>query len=392
MSNEITATQQIQQAKVWLMRHEKFKWAAGIIMMGNCTIVAGNHKIKTAATDGKNEWYHEDFLRGKTKQEVRYLVAHEMYHKLFRHLTVYKGLFKKDGKRANIATDAVINTQYLAGIEGITFIEGGIQMPEYANKDLWNAKRIFDDLEKRGGGGKGGGEGGHDQHLWEEAGEMSEAEQKELEAQIDVVLRQAAGCGALNGDMPREALAALVPPVDWRDLLSDFVKSMCFGFDKQTWRRPHRTYLAHDLYMPSPYSESIERILIAVDTSGSIGGQELNVFLGFMQQLVDEVQPNGVDIIWWGTGVAGVDSFEKGNIQLAGSVKPVGGGGTDPTCIPAWIRKQKREYVACVVFTDGEFRGVGDWTGLPPVCWLVVNDRDSADIPVGKVVKIKEVR
>lgn len=385
--DNLTALQQIQKAKVWLMRSEDFKWMSGIICYGGVEIVSGNHIIPTAATDGRNEIYNEDFLKGLSKENIRFLVAHEAYHKLLRHMTVYRLLWKKDPDLANTACDIVINTQLLAGIEGIEFIKTGIHRPEYADKMVWNTRRIFDDLIKNGEDG----EGGHDSHLWEAAEEMGEEEEKAIGQEIDKILRQAAGCGALKEGVPREVTEALVPVIDWREHLTEFVKAMCFGFDHQTWRRPHRTYLAHDLYMPSPYSEKIERILIAVDTSGSIGGQALAVFIGFMQQLIDELNPNGVDIIYWGTEVVGVDSFEAGGIQLASSVKPVGGGGTTPTCIPEWIRGSKREYAACVVVTDGEFEGVGDWTGLPPVCWLVVNDGASADIPVGKVIKVKEV-
>jgi predicted metal-dependent peptidase len=185
----------------------------------------------------------------------------------------------------------------------------------------------------------------------------------------------------------------LVPEVDWKSQLSEFVKSVCSGADKQTWRKPHRTYIAHDLYMPSPYSESIGRVLLAGDTSGSISGQALSVFLGHMQHLVNEVQPNGVDVVWWDTEVAGVDKFERGEDRsLASAVRPAGGGGTSPSCIPAWIKDQKTEYVCAVVLTDGEFYGdgVGDWGSLP-VIWLVVNDRNTPNIPVGVTIHVKEL-
>jgi predicted metal-dependent peptidase len=94
---------------------------------------------------------------------------------------------------------------------------------------------------------------------------------------------------------------------------------------------------------------------------------------------------------WWGTSVVGVDEFSRGSLNnLASAVKPIGGGGTDPSCIPAWMKKEQREYVCAVVVTDGEFgNDVGQWN--IPVLWLVVNNGDIANIPIGKVVHIKEI-
>lgn len=396
---KLTAEQQISRAKVSLMNDPAWRWMAGIMMMGKTTCVGDDHEVKTAATNGVDEMYSRKFLADlkgtdqEINEQVKFVVLHEGLHKLFRHLFIWQGLFKQSAQCANIACDVVINTQMLKDKPGIKFIDGGIDMPKYADAKQWNTKRIFDDL-MQSGEGEGEGKSGHDTHQWAEAGEIDAETAKEIEKQIDTILRQAAGAGEGNSGMPRDIMAALVPEVDWRSLMAEFVKSQCVGKDKHTWRKPHRTYLAHDLYMPSEYSENVGRVLLACDTSGSIGGEALNVFLGFMQQLVDEVNPSGVDVAWWGSSVVGVDKFEKGHIQLESAVKPIGGGGTDPACITQWLKKEEPgKYVAAIVLTDGEFYGdnVGDWGDLP-VIWLVVSDRDTADIKVGRTVKIKEIK
>lgn len=388
MKTTLTAEQQISQAKVRLMNAPEWRWMAGILMMGETKFVSGKAaRIPTAATDGLNETYNRDWLSKLDVEEVMFVVLHEGFHKMFRHLFVWRNLWDDNPQLANIACDVVINTQYLHGKPGIKFVEGGVHIPEYADAMKWNAKSIFDDLKK-----KGTGQGaGHDSHDWEAARELTPAEAKELEKQIDAAIRQASLAGDMLNGMPRGIKEMLVPEVDWKSLLAEFVKTQCTGDDKQTWRRPHKTYLAHDLYLPTPYSDTVGKIMVAIDTSGSIGDEALSYFIGHIQHLCDTINPDGVDIVWWGSGVVGVDSFGCGNLNnLASAVKPIGGGGTDPSCIPAWMKKEQREYVCAVVVTDGEFgNDVGQWN--IPVLWLVVNNGDIANIPIGKVVHIKEI-
>lgn len=407
--NDLTAEQQISKAKVALMNDPEWRWLAGIMMMGDVTF--DDPQVPTAATDGLNETYDRGFLAALTPEEVKFVVLHENFHKMFRHLFVWQNLFNEDPELANISCDAVINNQNLIGKPGIKFIDGGVDMPKYADAAIWNAKKIFDDLKQNGvgantgannGANKGTNNGtingangkGRDTHQWEKAKAVSGEEAKEIEKQVDAALRQATMAGNIGANMPRNIKEMLVPAVDWKSLLAEFVKTVCAGREEQTWRKPHKTYLAYDLYLPDNYSETIGRVLIGGDTSGSISDDMLSKFMGFAQQLCDEVQPDGVDIVWWDTKVAGVDSFERGELSgMANAVKPKGGGGTAPACIPEWIKKQNgKDYVCAVILTDGEFYGdgVGDWGDLP-VLWLVVNNRPVKDIPVGKTITVSEL-
>ena len=84
----------------------------------------------------------------------------------------------------------------------------------------------------------------------------------------------------LNGDkagnMTREFGELLKPQINWRDVLSDFVRSLCRGKDKSSWRRPNRRFLAQDIVMPSLVSERVGKIAVGIDTSVSITGPALN--------------------------------------------------------------------------------------------------------------------
>ncbi len=402
MDNKLTCEQQISQARVALLSDSDWRWMASVLMMGKTEYVSGRDaKVPTAATDGLNEIYNRDFIGTLNLYEVKFVVLHENMHKIFRHLFVWRNLYEQgvmvtDGfneyNLANIACDCVINTQYLHGKKGLQFPKQGVHMPEYADTTKWNAKSIFDDLKKKIKEGQyTSKQQSHDYHDWEAAKELSKEEQQAIEKQVDRALRQA----AMTGGLPRGVQEMLAPPVDWRTLLSEFVKSQCLGQDQQTWRKPHRTYLAHDLYLPTSYSDTMGKILIAVDTSGSIGDEALGQFLGHCQQLVDETSPESLDICWWGSEVVGVDEFKQGDMGgLASAVNPKGGGGTDPSCIPAWIKERVSQgisYECAIVITDGEFSAndVGKWE--IPVLWLVVGNSGTEHIGIGKIIQVEEL-
>ena len=134
MKTTLLAEQQISQAKVRLMNAPEWRWMAGILMMGETKFVSGKDaRIPTAATDGLNEVYNRVWLSKLDVEEVMFVVLHEGFHKMFRHLFVWRNLWDDNPQLANIACDVVINTQYLHGKPGIKFVEGGVHMEEYAD-------------------------------------------------------------------------------------------------------------------------------------------------------------------------------------------------------------------------------------------------------------------
>ena len=83
--------------------------------------------------------------------------------------------------------------------------------------------------------------------------------------------------------------------VDWREALREFISSTCAGKDDSTWRKPNRRWLQNDLYLPSTISETMGRIVVAVDTSGSITGDAVNRFLSEVVGIMNNVNPEIVD-------------------------------------------------------------------------------------------------
>jgi len=388
----------IQKAKISLMRNPKFALLSGILMVGR-TFVDDN--TPTARTNGRDEWYGRKFINELTEKELAFVIAHEASHKMYRHLTTYKKLHEENAMLANGACDYVINLM----LQDTDPEQTVITMPRWKSGEKkgepmglidekyrgMNSKQVFD-LLKQNDDGSGGD--GFDEHDWEEATKgMTEQEKRELARDIDQAIRQGlmaqhkvAGKGRSGGDRELEDL--LNPKVDWREVLREFVKATCNAKDTSSWRRVNRRYLSTGMYMPSMIGERVGHIVIAVDTSGSVGQQELSEFLGEVKGVAEEVHPEKVDLIYWGSDVAGHEEYEGNAVaNIVSSTKPKGGGGTSPSCVSEYLEEKKIVPECIIVLTDGYVGSDwgGNWTA--PILWTIVGGNDVVS-PNGKTIHI----
>jgi predicted metal-dependent peptidase len=390
---KLTAEQRVQKSHVALMNNPKYCMYAGIFMLGKTVV---DDHVPTACTDGRNTAYGRKFVDNLTDSQLKGLILHENLHKAFRHTTVWKHLYKEDARKANMACDYVINLMiYDSDPNGVEVMlpEGGCLDEQYRGMDAGEVFRLLKN-KKGGNGGKGNGGGedgeeestGFDEHDWDSAEEMSESEKQELAREIDQALRQGALlAGKLAGNMPRELTEAMEPKVNWREVLRDFVNSICADKDNSTWRRPNRRWVDQNVYMPSAIGEAVGRIVIAIDTSGSIGQQEIGQFLGEMLSICNHVQPEGIDLLYWDTEVEAHEKYERGDYEaIMSSTKPAGGGGTDPSCITPYINDKKINPECVIVLTDGYVSGWGEWQ--VPVFWGITTKRVTAEVGVSVYV------
>lgn len=396
----------VQKAKVALMRNPKFALLQGILMVGKTSVV---DDIPTACTNGRDESYGREFVKELTDKELAFLIAHECGHKMYRHLTTWKKLHDEDVRLANQACDYVINLM----LRDLDPAEQVISMPRYkqdmpaigkAKGDFMglydtrfrgmNSKQVFDILkdeqEEDGGGG-----GGIDEHDWDGAKDMSEEEKKALAREIDQAIRQGLmnhhklnGQGA--GGIGRELEDLLDPKVDWRELLREYVKSVCRAKDTSSWRRVNRRFLGSGVYMPTLIGEKVGHLVVAVDTSGSVGHKELAEFLSEVKGIAEEVNPEKVDLIYWDSEVAAHEEYSDSDVSnIVTSTKPRGGGGTSPSCVSEYLKEKKIEPECVIVLTDGYVGSDwgSDWTA--PVLWCIVGG-NTIVAPNGKTVHIKD--
>ena len=377
---KLTAEQRVQRAHVALMKHPDYCLYSGVFMIGKVEI---KDDVPTACTNGRDVEYGRAFIDKLSEGGVKGVILHENLHKAFRHTTMWKHLYKEHPQMANMACDFVINLMIVDTDKGrgdVVLPKEGLYDPKYRG---WDSQQVFNDLKEQAKKGsvhvktvgdqqgkdipveKGKqyvlvGADSLDEHDWEGAQEMGKEEQEALAKDIDQALRQGAIlAGKMKGNVPREISDVLEAKVDWREALREFVNSFCMDKDESTWRRPSRRWIDQDVYMPSLIGESVGRIVVAIDTSGSIGGEEIGQFLGEVKKICETVRPDGIDLIYWDMDVCQHEKYDQQDLDnLLSSTKPKGGGGTDPQCVVDYIKAHKLKPECAVVLTDGY---VGSW-------------------------------
>lgn len=392
------AERKLKKVKINLMRNPMFALWSGIMMVGKTSVA---EDVPTACTNGRDEIYGLEFITKLDEKQLGFVVLHENMHKGLRHMTTWQKLRAENPRLANIAMDHVINLMIMEmdpneQVIAMPRLEDGTPMACYDTKYKgMNTKQVFDLLKQDNPDGEGGE--GFDEHDWDGAKEMTAEDRKELEREVDQALRQgqiaamkATGKGGLS--VNRELGDMLQPQIDWREALREFVSATCNAKDASSWRRVNRRMLSQDVYLPTLVGEKVGHIAVGVDTSGSIGTEELNVFLSEVKAIVEEVHPDKIDLIYWDGAVAGHEVYDMATMSnLVSSTKPVGGGGTDPTCMMRYLKEQNIKPECIIQLTDGY---VGDWGAEwdAPIMWVISESRFSSGrimSPVGKTVHIK---
>ena len=413
IGKELTADQRLPKALVSIMRSDRYVALASVLMLGDRVI--DNGMTNTAATDGRDEWYNSDFVDTLIDAELRALIIHECKHKMYKHLTTWEWVAIKYGHSlTNQAMDYVINLEIVdenpddfcklpacalldVKYRGMTTaqvanaLHQDQQQQQQQQKDgnsIPTGSGTPDNTPPEEGQSAGGNKsGGMDDHDWDGAKEMTADEQSQLAKEIDEAVRQGALAASKMGKGGNTDFGDLLKPqVDWREALREFITSTCAGSDYQSWRQPHRKYLGHEMYMPIGISERVEELVLAIDTSGSIGRRVLTKFMSEVKSVCDVVKPDRVRILYWGSTVVADEVYENQLDGIVKSTKPVGGGGTDATCVPDYMRANKIKPQAAIMLTDGHVWGSwGTWDC--PLLWCVIDNKQAAP-DVGKVLHI----
>ena len=424
----------LKKAHIALMKHPETALYSGVMLMGKSEV---SDESFTAYTDGVNKRYSKPFLETiDCEPKLRGLVLHENLHVALKQIPRGKDMFKEDSKIANMAADFVVN-DIIFNIKGT--ISGGneaiVQLPEGALYDEffhnWNMREVYNYIRKENpqrqkpkgssggspcddGNSEGGddeqnsppsqggkqdskikangkeydmGGDGFDEHDWESFKDMTPEEIKELSEGIDKALREGGMlAGRMGAKMPRAIGELLEPKIDWRDALRDFVSSAMKGKDEFTWRRMNKRQMANDMYMPSMENETIGEVIVAIDTSGSIGSVELTEFATELASICDLVQPEAVRVLWWDTMVHGEQVFKPDSFNNIGALlKPLGGGGTHVSSVSQYIVEKKLNAECVIVFTDGYVEHDIEWNIVPPTLWMITQNK-GLEVPCGKKV------
>jgi predicted metal-dependent peptidase len=376
---KLNLEQRLQKAVVDITANDTFRWTAGVLMLGKSIVVEADHRHQTAATNGLDVWYNRKFCDNLTDAELRFVVLHECYHKMFRHLTTWAHLWKQNAKVTNYACDYVINYDLVtAGAGFLNMPEQGLYDPRFAGMDSAKVFYILLDEQDELEQDEDEHGGGFDDHLWEEAQAMDAETREKIAIEVDAAVRQGQllqkRVGAGTGNIAGAIGELTTPQVDWREALRAFVAQSCQGSEYSTWARPNRRYATSGYYLPSGIAHSLRDIVVAPDESGSIGIRERTAFLSEVVGIVEMVRPERLHLMYWDTTVTSHETHACDQLVSVGEVtQPFGGGGTDPACVPEYMRHERIEAQCAIVFTDGYVNSWGEWD--VPVLWVIVDNK-----------------
>ena len=339
---------------------------------------------------------NEEFWTGLSEMHQMGLLKHELLHIAFGHLTSFKSF--KNHRLANIAMDMEIN-QY---IDKDWLPKGGIDIDDYEDLNLERkagCRYYYDKLnqfqEEKDKNGSCGNEDmdklldqvangeGPDHSTWGEFEDLSEAEQKLIEKQLQKVLADAKEQTVKKrGNVPGEIegviiVEEIVPPkFDWRGYIRRFTGVSTKVFTKKIRRKENRRYEEN----PGLKIKMRQHMLLAIDTSGSVSNTELQEFMGE----IHHIYKAGVDvtIMQCDTSIRSIEAYKGKN-----EINVVGRGGTEFDPVLDYYNANQKKYTSLVYFTDGEC-----YTSVIPkgnVLWVLSERSSMNDSLPGRVIKLE---
>lgn len=387
--------------------------------------------LPTMATDGARIVYSPTFVDGLTPAELKGTLAHEVLHCALGHQCRRGG---RDPELWNQAADFAINPILVAN--GFTLPAGALIDPAFDNL---NAEQIYARLLQKGSAagqnraaqrppGMAGTSsspsgtpgaiapevpnGSHPKSIPEDAGShgdegserspgrpggfgevwdaadsegspASPAEMRhhkhEWAVAAEQALRAAKACGSEPVGVERSLSESRQSQQDWRAILRDFVAAIAPS--DYRWTPPNRRYIASGLYLPSVERRGVGEIVIAVDTSGSIGRLELEQFAAEISAVAEEVQPEAIHVVYCDAAVRSAQHF--GPLEPV-RLEPKGGGGTDFRAAFEWVTKNGTTPACFIYLTDlccDSYPEVPDY----PVLWVTDSRRIA---PFGETILI----
>lgn len=455
--NEMVGAEQVDQKALNKIRRcftqiiTNYGFFAELLFNLNMMEAHPDSDIKTMATDGKSIAYSAKFVHELDEAEVIFVIIHEIMHNANFHFSRMKG---KDPQIWNCAADYAINLQ-------IDDMRKDLNTPyikppkKILLDEKWrgmDAEMIYDELTKNqkqqkqqqgqgqpGQGQPGKGQPGQGQPGQGQAGgtpegdirkpgsldgkgttvyegnkDISESETgEELEKAWTNVRNNAAAKNAGTGSasLDRWLRKLNKPRINWRAELKKFVAQV---YDELDYAYSNKRFIWQDMHLPGPQladKSSYQNVVIAIDTSGSIGDDTLAKFATEMLKLFKQYSIYTCYVIWCDDRIPGYpgNEYKKGGVQkfdiADGNFKleklqPKGGGGTSFHPPFEWVQqnilKKGKVPAFMVYFTDayGDAPNVGQYNlrnYANRVLWVITENDDASNIKFGKKIYIDKL-
>ncbi len=352
-----------------LLRHPFFGNMATRLIVKNC-----DDWCPTAATDGRHLYYNTQFFNAMSNKEIEFVIAHEILHCVFDHIT------RREDRIPvlhNIACDYIVNNTLVR--DRIGEMVKLVQCYQDFKYDGWMSEAVYDDLFKQAE------EKGQeyldalgdllDEHVdWEKEADGDSKDKKgkqgkkgdkgrptytkeELKKIRDEIKEnmissaQAAGAGNTPAEVQRIIKELTEPKMNWRELLRQQIQSTIRN--DYTFSRPSRKGWHTGAVLPGMNFMDTIDVAIGLDMSGSIGDHQAKDFLGEIKGIMEEYKDYNIKLWTFDTAVYNEADFSADGGEDLLDYDIQGGGGTDFDVNWEYMKENNITPKKFIMFTDG---------------------------------------
>jgi predicted metal-dependent peptidase len=373
-----------------LLRHPFFGNMATRLKIEECT-----EWCPTAATDGRTIFFNRDFFEKLSVKQVEFVIAHEILHNVFDHLSRREG---RDPRIFNAAADYCVNGQIVRdkiGDHNMPDIKI-FHDPKYYG---WSAEQVYDDIFEK-----------HDEESLKALGELlddhidwgedkgngrpkyTKDELKQIRDEIreaTMQAAQAAGAGNVPASVQRMIKELTEPKMNWREILRQQIQSTIkndFSF-----MRPNRKGWHMNAILPGQQFQETIDICIAIDMSGSIGDEQAKDFLSEIKGIMEEYKDFKIKLWCFDTQVYNEADFDGYTMDEFSDYQPKGGGGTDFDVNWEYMKEHDINPKKFIMFTDGyPYGSWGDELYCDTV--FIIHGNDSIIPPFGEYAYYEAIK
>lgn len=420
MKSHSEILEEVNKTSIKLIINEPFY---GHFFMGLVKQISESIPTMAVSLRGRNSLFlltNTTFWNSLSAEHRYGVVKHEILHILFKHLF----MMDKFGNKYvfNLAADILVN-QYIASNQlptgGIvlelfpdlnldreetvkyyydklmSFIkeqqsideqypnsEDGTPNPQRPSNQSWdNLKPYLDPMNEA--------QRQHEQ--WEMMKGLSQTERDLIEGGLNDYIKGTVERLKTYGTLPagiqayiEELLAMMKPTVNWKRVLRLFTENASSTYLQNTLKKASKRYGT----IPGIKIRKRQKILVAIDTSGSVNLDDLQEFFGEMYHIWKEQAE--ITVVECDTAIHHVYNY---NGKMPEFVH--GRGGTDFNA-PILYANEKAKPDAIVYFTDG-YAPIPEVRSRVPIMWLICsgglseNDESFYNFP-GRIVKMQGIK
>ena len=329
-----------------------------------------DENIESFQSDGEKLSYNDEYLENLSIKEIEFTLANSAMHYALSHKN---RIHERNDWLWQLATDYSINSM---------LVKNNMFPPERTNlqsrfNDLY-AEEIYAILESE-----------IDEKEYNEQEEKFQQSKKEQVNQdekesideefLNQINQKMKEQGELPKDFKRHFGELFNDEIDWRGELHRYLN--IHAKEDYQFFPPNKKYIHQGFALPSLKSELL-KIVVAIDTSGSIDTNLLATFFSHFQSIIESFKSYEIDLIECDAKIQEHKVFYPGDTI---EYKAIGGGGTDFRPLFEYVDKEIPDAKIVIYFTDG-FGTFPKFSPIFDTLWVMPN---KIEVPFGEVLEIE---